>query len=54
MSLQDWQNNGWLRPHKTDREEIANLLAIVERDMTERHPWRFRMTGNLESHTMRL
>ena len=35
MSLQDWQNNGWLRPHKTDKEEIANLLAIVERDMAD-------------------
>ena len=35
MSLQDWQNNGWLRPHKTDRQEISNLLAIAERDMAD-------------------
>lgn len=33
MSLLQWQNNGWLRPHVTDKIEIANLLAIVDRDM---------------------
>ena len=26
MSLTQWQNNGWLRPHKTDKEEIASKL----------------------------
>ena len=35
MSLQDWQNNGWLRPHATDKTEIANLLAIAERDIAD-------------------
>lgn len=35
MSLQQWQNNGWLRPHATDKIEIANLLAIVDRDMED-------------------
>lgn len=35
MSLLQWQNNGWLRPHTTDKIEIANLLAIVERDMED-------------------
>ena len=35
MTLQDWQNNGWLRPHQTDSKEISNLLAIVERDMAD-------------------
>lgn len=35
MSLTQWQNNGWLRPHKTDKEEIANLLAIADRDIAD-------------------
>lgn len=35
MSLQQWQNNGWLRSHKTDRHEIANLLAIADRDIAD-------------------
>ena len=35
MSLLQWQNNGWLRPHVTDKNEIANLLAIVDREMED-------------------
>ena len=35
MSLKQWADNGWLKPHKTSREEIANLLAIVERDLAD-------------------
>ena len=35
MSLKDWLDNGWLKPHQTDLQEIANLLAIVERDLTD-------------------
>ena len=35
MSLSQWQNNGWLRPHKTDREEVSNLLAIADRDIAD-------------------
>ena len=27
--------NGWLRPHATSRQEIGNLLAIVERDLQD-------------------
>jgi len=33
--LSDWHKNGWLRPHKASKEEIANLLEIVERDLTD-------------------
>ena len=32
MSLGDWLRNSWLVEHKTSPEEIAALLAIVERD----------------------
>ena len=35
MSLADWANNGWLRPHKSSAQEIADLLAIVERDLAD-------------------
>ena len=33
MSLADWQKNSWLVEHETSPEEIAALLAIVERDL---------------------
>ena len=35
MSLPSWVDNGWLLPHKTSREEIANLLEIVDRELRD-------------------
>ena len=35
MSLADWAANGWLRPHQTTRRQIADLLAIVDRDLED-------------------
>lgn len=35
MSLESWAKNGWLRPHQTNRQQIADLLAIVERDLAD-------------------
>ena len=35
MSLEKWANNGWLRSHKTSEREIADLLAIVDRDLKD-------------------
>jgi uncharacterized damage-inducible protein DinB len=35
MSLKDWLNNGWLVEHQTSREEIADLRAVVERDLKD-------------------
>ena len=35
MSLADWSKNGWLRPHKSSKEEVENLLEIIERDLTD-------------------
>lgn len=35
MSLGDWAKNGWLRAHKPSKEEIKNLLEIVERDLKD-------------------
>jgi hypothetical protein len=51
MNLRQWQDNGWLRPHATSREEIANLLAIVDRDLQDARggispDWRFGIAYN--------
>ena len=35
MTLEQWANNGWLRPHQTSPKEIRDLLAIVKRDLTD-------------------
>ena len=32
MTLQQWTDNGWLRPHRTSPEEVENLINIVEYD----------------------
>lgn len=47
MSLTDWANNGWLRTHRTSKQEIKQLLEIVERDLNDAQQnelssdWRF-------------
>jgi hypothetical protein len=52
MSFQEWQKNGWLRPHKTSPHEIAGLLDVVKRDLaTSADPkldgdWRFAIAYN--------
>ena len=52
MNLKDWQDNGWLKQHTTDKQEIANLLSIVERDLndagntTVSSDWRFGIAYN--------
>jgi hypothetical protein len=51
MTLQQWTDNGWLEPHVTSPEEIANLLAIVNRDLTDAGggispDWRFGIAYN--------
>ena len=33
MSLSDWLKAHWLTEHKTSRQEIADLLAVVDRDL---------------------
>lgn len=52
MSLKVWAANGWLRTHKTSRQEIQNLIAIVRRDLTDARAegisadWRFGIAYN--------
>jgi len=33
MSLADWAENGWLHEHKSSPKDIADLLALIERDI---------------------
>jgi hypothetical protein len=35
MSLKQWQSNGWLKKHKTNRQQIVDLLEIADRDITD-------------------
>jgi hypothetical protein len=51
MSLQQWANNGWLKPHRTSPQEIQDLLAIVKRDLADAEgdisaDWRFGIAYN--------
>lgn len=52
MSLEDWQKFGWLKAHKTNRGEIAELVGIADRDIkasgTEslHYDWRFNIAYN--------
>ncbi|MDW7773772.1 MAG: hypothetical protein SCH71_12870 [Desulfobulbaceae bacterium] len=52
MSLRQWLDNGWLRKHTTDNQEIANLFQIVDRDLQDAaeksisRDWRFGIAYN--------
>ena len=51
MSLDQWAKAGWLKKHKTSREEIKNLLTIVDRDINDAtssisNDWRFGIAYN--------
>jgi hypothetical protein len=35
MSLTDWAKAGWLRPHQTTKRQVADLFAIVDRDLED-------------------
>ena len=35
MTLSQWAENGWLKSHKTSSEEVKNLLAVVERELSD-------------------
>ena len=52
MSFVDWVKNGWLVAHKSSKQEIANLLGIVARDLNDSQAkdvsddWRFAIAYN--------
>jgi hypothetical protein len=35
MTLPKWAEYGWVRQHRTTRQEIADLLGIVDRDLND-------------------
>lgn len=35
MTLSDWERNGWVLSHRPTSREIADLLAIVDRDLAD-------------------
>ncbi|MCX6006053.1 MAG: hypothetical protein NTZ34_02180 [Chloroflexi bacterium] len=35
MSLKDWLNDGWVKPHRSSAQEINNLLGIADRDIIQ-------------------
>lgn len=52
MTLESWQENGWLRRHNTSEEEARDILELVERDLTDASrveiskDWRFNIAYN--------
>ncbi len=51
MTLKQWAANAWLKTEPPSREEIGNLLAIVERDLGDAKgsisaDWRFGIAYN--------
>jgi len=51
MSLDNWAKNGWLRPHKIGKQEVLDLLDIVERDLKDAQcdlssDWKFNIAYN--------
>lgn len=51
MSLEQWVENGWLRPHQSSKQEIEDLLSIVSRDLSDAEgdisaDWRFGIAYN--------
>jgi uncharacterized protein (UPF0332 family) len=51
MSLEQWAKNGWLRPHKSTKQEIADLQGIVDRDLKDAESdissdWKFGIAYN--------
>ncbi len=51
MTLSQWSDNGWLRPHATTSNEIENLFQIVDRDLKDARSgvspdWRFGIAYN--------
>jgi len=51
VSLKQWEDNGWLKSHRTSRKEISSLLSIVERDLNDAQgdissDWRFGIAYN--------
>jgi hypothetical protein len=55
MSLSDWLKNGWVTEQKSSRDEIGDLMAVIERDLHDCHTaglssdWRFNIAYNAQA-----
>ena len=51
-TLQNWLNNGWLIEHQTSRQEVTDLLSLIDRDLHDCRlkdlspDWRFNIAYN--------
>jgi hypothetical protein len=56
MTLEKWVEFGWLVPHKSSRQELKDLLGIVDRDIEDARQdvispdWRFGIAYNAALH----
>ena len=52
MTLEIWKQHGWLQDHKTSKDELSNLLLLVDRDLQDSInkeislDWRFNIAYN--------
>ena len=52
MTLEQWANNSWLRSYASNRQEIADLFSIIDRDLKDATEtelsadWRFGIAYN--------
>ena len=52
MSLEQWFKFGWIKKHKTSKQEIDALFEIIERDLKDSkesnvsNDWRFGIAYN--------
>jgi hypothetical protein len=53
VSFAEWVKNGWLVAHKSSKQEIANPLGIVARDLKAAKPRMCRTIGGSQSPTTR-
>lgn len=35
MSLNDWAKSGWLKPQKPERDQIARIFSVIDRDLED-------------------
>ena len=52
MTLESWEQNGWLRQYETSQDEVAAILGLVDRDLADASrgeisaDWRFNIAYN--------
>jgi len=52
MTLESWEQNGWLRQYKTSQDEVSAVLGLVDRDLADASreeisgDWRFNIAYN--------